>query len=160
MSRFTLQLPRLIPLIYRSCVIRKLPHRFLPFGPALIPFVLGLRKEVYILYRVAGVIGLTSDRRICVGRHMANNSVFVNVATVLWAANISAVKDDAGKPIIPNTLESVNAALCEHDALSLFPKRFLTRPLSSRHPLPFDCEITPRFPGVTNVISQTRELLE
>jgi len=42
---------------------------------------------------------------------MANNSVFLNITTILWAANISAMKDGAGKPIVPNTLESVNAAL-------------------------------------------------
>ena len=42
---------------------------------------------------------------------MANNSIFLNVATVLWAASILAVKDDVGKPIVPNTLEAVNATL-------------------------------------------------
>ena len=49
--------------------------------------------------------------RICVGRHMANNAIFINVATILWAANITALKDEAGKPIIPNTLETVNAGV-------------------------------------------------
>ena len=49
--------------------------------------------------------------RICVGRCMANNWIFINVATVLWAANIVALKDEAGKPIIPNTLETVNAGV-------------------------------------------------
>ena len=38
---------------------------------------------------------------------MANNALFINIATILWAADISAVKDEAGKPIIPNTLETV-----------------------------------------------------
>ena len=42
---------------------------------------------------------------------MANNTVFLNVAAILWAATLSAVKDDAGKPIIPNTLESVEATI-------------------------------------------------
>lgn len=100
-------------MIHRSRIIRKLPYRFLSFDLALIPFALGLRAKVYIVsYHIGGVIGLIYDRRIqCVGRHMANNSVFLNIATVLWVANISAVKDDAGKPIIPNALESVNATL-------------------------------------------------
>ena len=40
---------------------------------------------------------------------MANNSVFINVAMILWAANVAALKDEAGKPIVPDTLEAVNA---------------------------------------------------
>ena len=46
-------------------------------------------------------------RRICPGRHMANNALFINIAMILWAADISAVQDEAGKPIIPNTLETI-----------------------------------------------------
>ena len=42
---------------------------------------------------------------------MANNSVFINIATILWAADVVALKDEAGKPIIPDTLETVSAKL-------------------------------------------------
>ena len=42
---------------------------------------------------------------------MANNSVFINIATILWAANVVALKDEAGKPIVPDLLETVNAGL-------------------------------------------------
>ena len=49
--------------------------------------------------------------RICVGRHVANNSVFINVATILWAANVAALKDEEGKPVVPNTLENVNTGV-------------------------------------------------
>ena len=38
---------------------------------------------------------------------MANSALFINIATLLWTANISAVKDEAGNPIIPDTLDSV-----------------------------------------------------
>jgi len=38
---------------------------------------------------------------------MANNTLFLNIATVLWAANISARKDEGGNPILPDTLESL-----------------------------------------------------
>ena len=50
-------------------------------------------------------------RRMCPGRYMANNALFISIATILWAADISAVKDEAGKPIIPNTFEFVNSGL-------------------------------------------------
>ena len=42
---------------------------------------------------------------------MANNSLFLNIATVLWAANISAQKDEGGNPILPDTLESIPGAV-------------------------------------------------
>ena len=42
---------------------------------------------------------------------MANNAVFISMATILWAANISAVTDERGKPMIPDTFEAVNAGL-------------------------------------------------
>ena len=37
---------------------------------------------------------------------MANNSLFVNIATVLWATNISPRKDEGGNPILPDTFEA------------------------------------------------------
>ena len=42
---------------------------------------------------------------------MANNSVFINVAMTLWAANVASLKDEAGKSIVPNTLETINAGI-------------------------------------------------
>jgi hypothetical protein len=48
--------------------------------------------------------------RNCLGRHMANNALFINIASILWASNISAIKDESGKPIIPDTMEAVGEA--------------------------------------------------
>ena len=42
---------------------------------------------------------------------MANNVLFLNIATILWAVNIAALTDEVGKPIVPNTLETVNAGV-------------------------------------------------
>jgi len=42
---------------------------------------------------------------------MANNAIFINIAMILWAANIAALKDGGGKPIIPDTLEAVNTGV-------------------------------------------------
>jgi hypothetical protein len=49
--------------------------------------------------------------RICVGRHMANDSLFISIASILWAANISPAKDETGKDIIPDLLETVKGEL-------------------------------------------------
>ena len=42
---------------------------------------------------------------------MAKNSVFINIATILWAVNVAALKDEAGKLIVPDTLDTVEAGL-------------------------------------------------
>jgi hypothetical protein len=39
---------------------------------------------------------------------MANNALFINIATILWAANIAPVKDEMGQPIIPDTFQTLN----------------------------------------------------
>ena len=35
-------------------------------------------------------------RRICIGRNIANNSFFINIATVLWASKIERKRDASG----------------------------------------------------------------
>ena len=45
------------------------------------------------------------------GRHMAKNSLFINIASILWAAHIAPIKDNAGNPIIPDTLGTINAGV-------------------------------------------------
>ena len=37
-------------------------------------------------------------RRLCVGRHVANNSLFIDMAIMLWALNIERTVDETGKP--------------------------------------------------------------
>jgi len=78
--------------------------------------------------------------RICLGRRMANASLFINIASILWSASVSPMMDEAGKPIIPDTLETVNSGVVVR-------------------PLPFDCVITPRFPEAKAIVARTRELL-
>jgi cytochrome P450 len=38
-------------------------------------------------------------RRVCIGRYMANNSLFIEIATMLWAANIERKTDASGRPL-------------------------------------------------------------
>jgi len=42
---------------------------------------------------------------------MANNELFIDIATLLWAVNIAAAKDKTGNPIVPDTLEAVSGTL-------------------------------------------------
>ncbi|KAF5372497.1 hypothetical protein D9758_005230 [Tetrapyrgos nigripes] len=83
----------------------------------------------------------TKRLRTCPGKHVANASVFINIATILWAGNIFPEKDMEGVPVKPDL----------SDAATI--NNGIVRPFS------FKCLITPRFPEVTEVLAQTKEML-
>ncbi|KAH9980243.1 cytochrome P450 [Lactifluus volemus] len=78
-------------------------------------------------------------RRICVGRHIANDSAFINIAMMLWASKIERKKDESGR------------------LLSLDVDGFVEQGLAL-YPAPFECEITPRFPEAPALLAGEREL--
>ncbi|RFU29308.1 hypothetical protein B7463_g7033, partial [Scytalidium lignicola] len=65
-----------------------------------------------------------AGRRICPGLHVAEKTLFLAIARILWAFDISPAKDESGKPIdIERDAVTQSIAAC---------------------PLPFKCEITAR----------------
>ncbi|KAF4588011.1 cytochrome P450 monooxygenase [Pleurotus pulmonarius] len=106
------------------------PARFLESSGMPLPSVSDTKDEGHVTYGFG--------RRICVGRHIANNNLFIQFASMAWACNIQAKKDAQGRPIMPD------ADKCTSDL--------------TMHTVPFDCDITPRFPEVPSIIGQTIEL--
>jgi cytochrome P450 len=47
--------------------------------------------------REEGHVSYGFGRRLCVGRHMANNSLFIHIAIMLWATDIERKKDASGE---------------------------------------------------------------
>ena len=47
-------------------------------------------------------------RRACVGKHAANESLFIDMATILWAAHLEPARDESGKEIPPDTETSID----------------------------------------------------
>ncbi|KIJ43424.1 hypothetical protein M422DRAFT_253303 [Sphaerobolus stellatus SS14] len=78
-------------------------------------------------------------RRVCVGRHVANNNMFIQMACILWCFDIHLGNDEAGKAV------SIGDDDLIHDGL-------MTRPV------PFPCEFIPRFPEVEHIIKASVEL--
>ncbi|KAF8917161.1 cytochrome P450 [Mucidula mucida] len=72
-------------------------------------------------------------RRICPGRYLAMNSMFIAVASILWAFNLEKARDKDGNEVLPDD------------------KAYL--PDFLMHPLPFQCKITPRFPEMTSLLA-------
>ncbi|KAE9397734.1 cytochrome P450 [Gymnopus androsaceus JB14] len=74
-------------------------------------------------------------RRICMGMHVANQALFIDMATILWAADINPTKDDKGNPILPSQHDCVDEGL-------------VVRPAA------FPCTVAPRTADSMTVVMQ------
>jgi len=73
------------------------PARYLDASGHVAPVISDLRKDGHFSYG----FGI----RICVGRHSADNSLFMNIATLLWAMKIERKKDASGR-LVPLDVDS------------------------------------------------------
>ncbi|KAI0265535.1 cytochrome P450 [Gloeopeniophorella convolvens] len=78
-------------------------------------------------------------RRVCVGRHLANDTLFINIAVLLWATNMQRKRSASG------------------DLLPLDVDGFVESGLVVL-PTPFECDISPRFLGAHDLLAQELEL--
>ncbi|PAV15320.1 cytochrome P450 [Pyrrhoderma noxium] len=100
-----------------------IPERFLPNKGKTLP----LEPN-----KVAFSVG----RRICPGRHFAESSIFIDIATILATCKIEKAVDDHGVPIIPK-VDYVQQLI--------------------RHPTPFKCMIRPRNGEAHSILQQAIE---
>ncbi|KAN0139662.1 Cytochrome P450 monooxygenase [Lactarius tabidus] len=109
------------------------PERFLDAHGKILPGPAETREEGHSTYGFG--------RRACVGKHVANDSLFIFIATTLWAANLERVRDKDGKetPLHLNTF--VDTGMVFKPAL-------------------FECKITPRFPEVHLILTAEAEMLK
>ncbi|KAF5368991.1 hypothetical protein D9758_002839 [Tetrapyrgos nigripes] len=77
--------------------------------------------------------------RICVGRHVANNFLFIALANILWAMRIESLKDSAGNPILPDPNVEVTT-----DGVLI-------------RPAPFSFKATARFEDADTLVQQARD---
>ncbi|KAI0060305.1 cytochrome P450 [Artomyces pyxidatus] len=121
------------PDVYGADYMHFKPERHLDSDGKLAPGPPNTKDEGHVMYGFG--------RRICVGRHVANDSLFIDFATVLWALNLEAAKDASGKTI-PLDIDS-----------------FVDVGLVSR-PVPFNWTVSPRFPEAPFILAEQLELLE
>jgi cytochrome P450 len=67
------------------------PERFLDESGRLIPGPAETRDEGHSAYGFG--------RRACVGKHAANDSLFISMATVLWALRLEGPRDESGERV-------------------------------------------------------------
>jgi cytochrome P450 len=71
------------------------PERHLDDKGELIPGPVETNQE--------GHVSFGFGRRVCVGKHLANESLFIHTTRILWAATLECMKDGNGNDIIPDT---------------------------------------------------------
>ncbi|KAJ7797226.1 cytochrome P450 [Mycena olivaceomarginata] len=111
--------------IYGSDADAFRPERFLDVNGELGPIELNTSKE-------DGHVSFGFGRRLCIGRHMAHEALFIHMATILWTFDIQPVIGPDGRPLIP-TEDGINQGL-------------VVRPQS------FDCNFIPRFPEALSTL--------
>ncbi|TFK67282.1 cytochrome P450 [Pluteus cervinus] len=87
-----------------------------------------------------GHVSFGFGRRLCVGMNLAVQSLFINVATLLWAANVEPAYDQNGQIITPTNT----------------PTGWVDEGGVIR-PAPFRCHIVPRFDGGEAMLRRARE---
>jgi cytochrome P450 len=58
-----------------------------------------------------GHVSFGFGRRACVGRHLANESLFIHTARILWAMTLKCGRDENGKERPPDTSASVDVGV-------------------------------------------------
>jgi cytochrome P450 len=126
------------------------PGRYLDESGDIAPGLTDLKKDGHFSY------GFGS--RICVGRHMADNSLFINIATLLWAMKIERKKDASGR-FFPLDVDGwVDGGLIVLAGYITYHHVDSNTSVFRRHPVPFEVEIIPRFPDAPAMLAQEREL--
>ncbi|KAJ3558643.1 hypothetical protein NM688_g800 [Phlebia brevispora] len=136
---------------YLQAIVKEI-HRWRPITPLGAPRVSSqvhitmmsrrrdLRSFHYRMIETHGYGHMTfgAGRRICPGRELVNQALFIQCATLLWAFSIEPVADEDGQPIMPSSTECVDKGLFVQ-------------------PAPFQCRFTPRGPEVASVIRATTQ---
>jgi hypothetical protein len=76
--------------------------------------------------REDGHVSYGFGRRVCLGRHVSDNSIFINIALMLWASKIERKKDASGQLIPVDVDGFVDQGLVVLVGLSHTLKRMLT----------------------------------
>ncbi|KAI9444581.1 cytochrome P450 [Lactarius indigo] len=109
------------------------PERFLGTHGEILPGPAETREEGHITYGIG--------KRACVGKHMANESLFIYIAMALWALTLERVRDEDGNEVPVDVDALVDTG-------------------TSLRPGPYECKIKPRFGEVVLILAAEQELLK
>ncbi|KAH8992362.1 cytochrome P450 [Lactarius akahatsu] len=110
-----------------------LPERFLDAHGEVLPGPAETREEGHSTYGFG--------KRACMGKHVANDALFIYIATSLWAVTLEPAHDEDGNKV------PFDADVFVDGGMTL-------------KPAPYECKITPRFGEVVSILAAEEELLK
>lgn len=145
------------PVVYPNPEIFQ-PERYIKDGllnpdapnPASVVFGFG-RRQACPPHRTR-VPSLSLFNRICLGKNLADASLFINVASVLHTFNISVPPDGDGRPQKVDVKMSTGFLSLVHLLRSTFGQTYKTSCIPVRYPSGFSCVIKPRSPAAEALI--------
>ena len=142
------------PAYYGEDAARFNPERFLDEHGALIPGLAETRDDGHSTYGFG--------RRACVGKHAANDTLFMSMATVLWAMRLECPRDESGKEVRLDTETPVDIGTVLYVTVSIFlclGPGFEFGLMCSSRPVPYRCNALPRFPEAPSLLAEQLELM-
>jgi cytochrome P450 len=126
------------------------PARYLDASGDIAPGMCEIKEQGHFTYGFG--------RRICPGRHMADNTLFINIAVLLWASKFERKKDGSGRPLPLDMDGWVDVGVVV--LAEFITCRYVDANVGvfCRRPVPFEFEVTPRFPEAPTMLAQEREL--
>ena len=92
-------------------------------------------------------------RRICVGKHLANDFLFISTARILWAATLGCVRDENDKELPPDANAFADKGVFTLVILPVAQFWDIAEFIGCSRPAPYDCIISPRFPEVLSILA-------
>ncbi|KAJ8523218.1 hypothetical protein ONZ45_g349 [Pleurotus djamor] len=86
-----------------------------------------------------GHVAFGFGRRVCVGRHVANNAMFIQVASILWALRVLPGSDDLANSTLPDPNATTDRGIGLHAA-------------------PFGCNLVSRFEDVASIVAGSKDV--
>ena len=83
--------------------------------------------------------------RFCVGKHLANDSLFIMTARILWVASLKCALDENGKELPPDPNTFVDKGIITFELLLVHQLGGIAELVVCSHPAPYNCVIRPVF---------------
>ncbi len=100
-------------------------------------------------------------RRICVGKHLANDSLFISTARILWAATLECARDENGNELPPDPNAFVHKGIIMFVTFASADRLYdIAKFLVYSQPAPYGCVIAPRFPEVLSILAEESSRFE
>ncbi len=106
--------------------------------------------------REEGHMSFGFGRRVCPGRHVAEGTLAIDFATLLWAMRFERPEGSRGELDVRTLVQSGLTSYVFFACLVYEPVLIIQH----SHPIPFECRAVPRFTEAEALLSEALSLYE